>query len=116
LILQSTATVRKDADMAVLVWVMVAIAFWHFTVLVPDRFWGGIVGAFIAALAGGLTAGYLLPSPGLPSDNPPGMDETIFAAIGSTAALALSYRYGSHTARRDEPKRDRSARSGHEKR
>jgi hypothetical protein len=96
--------------MAVLVWVMVAIAFWHFTVLVPDRFWGGIVGAFIAALGGGLTAGYLLPSPGLPSDNPPGMDETIFAAIGSTAALALSYRYGSHTARRDEPKRDRSAR------
>lgn len=27
--------------MAVLVWVMVAIAVWHFTVALPDRFWGG---------------------------------------------------------------------------
>jgi hypothetical protein len=110
------ATPRKDADMAVLVWVMVAIAFWHFTVLVPDRFSGGIVGAFLAALAGGLAAGYLLPSPGLPSDNPPGVDETIFAAIGSIAALALSYGYGSYTAPRDEPTRDPDARSGHQSR
>jgi len=28
---------------------MVGIALWHFAVLVPDRFWGGIIGAFMAA-------------------------------------------------------------------
>jgi hypothetical protein len=94
--------------MAILVWVMVAIAFWHFTVFVPDRFWGGIVGAFMAALAGGLGGGYLLPSPGLPSDNPPSVNETIFVAIGCIAALALSYRYGSYAARRDTPQRDQN--------
>ena len=32
-------------------------------VLVPDRFWGGIVGALAAALAGGLATGYVLPEP-----------------------------------------------------
>ena len=88
--------------MAVLVWVMVAIAFWHFTVFVPDRFWGGLVGAFMAALAGGLIGGYLLPVPGLPLDNPPGVNETIFAAVGSIAALVMSYGYGSHLARGDQ--------------
>jgi|SRR5215211_1302760 len=39
--------------MSVLVWVMVAIAFWHLAVLVPDRFWGGIVGAFLAPSVAG---------------------------------------------------------------
>ena len=37
--------------MAVLVWLTLGVALWHFTVFVPDRFWGGIVGAFLAAVA-----------------------------------------------------------------
>lgn len=85
---------------------MVAIAFWHFTVFVPDRFWGGLVGAFVAAVAGGLAAGYLLPSPGLASGNPPGAEEAIFAAIGAIVALAASYGYGarlSQTQPSDDP-------------
>ena len=52
---------------------MVGIALWHFTVLVPDKFAGGIVGAFLAALAGALLSGYALPSPGFPTANPPGV-------------------------------------------
>ena len=35
--------------MSLLVWAMMGIALWHFTVFVPDRFWGGIVGAFLAS-------------------------------------------------------------------
>lgn len=88
--------------MAVLVWVMIGIALWHFTVLVPDRFWGGIIGAFMVAVAGGLIGGYLLPAPGLPEDNPPGIDEAVFAAVGTCAALAVSYAYGSHVSARSE--------------
>ncbi len=38
--------------LSIFVWVMIGLAFWHFAVLVPDRFWGGIVGAFLAALVG----------------------------------------------------------------
>jgi hypothetical protein len=37
--------------MSVFVWVMIGVALWHLSVLVPDRFYGGIIGAFIAAVA-----------------------------------------------------------------
>lgn len=80
--------------MAVLVWVMIGIALWHFTILIPDRFWGGIIGAFLAALAGGVAGGFLLPSPGVPTDNPPGIGEALWAMPGSVVALAACYAYG----------------------
>jgi len=53
--------------MSILIWAMVGIAVWHFAVLVPDRFWGGIIGAFLAALLGALVSGFALPTPGIPS-------------------------------------------------
>ncbi len=43
--------------MAVLVWATLGIAIWHFTVFVPDRFRGGIVGAFVGAVIGALVSG-----------------------------------------------------------
>lgn len=77
------------------VWSMVGIALWHFTVLLPDRFAGGIIGAFLAALAGAVAAGFALPSPGIPTQNPPGLAEGLWALPGSVVALALSYLWGS---------------------
>jgi len=52
--------------MAVLVWVSMGTALWHFTIFVPDRFAGGMVGAFVwanvgAILAGVASAGFTLP-------------------------------------------------------
>ena len=38
--------------MALLVFFMMGIAFWHFTVFLPDRFWQGIVGAVKGARLG----------------------------------------------------------------
>jgi uncharacterized membrane protein YeaQ/YmgE (transglycosylase-associated protein family) len=84
---------------SVLVWSMVGIAIWHFAVLVPDRFYGGIVGAFLAAVVGALIAGYMLPSPGLPAANPPGVQESIWPVPGALIALALTYAYGAHRER-----------------
>jgi hypothetical protein len=43
--------------MAALVWFTVGVALWHFTVFIPDRFWGGIVGAFLGASAGAMVTG-----------------------------------------------------------
>jgi Ca2+/Na+ antiporter len=43
--------------MAAVVWFTVGIALWHFTVFVPDRFWGGIVGALLGATAGAMISG-----------------------------------------------------------
>src|SRR5436190_211923 len=86
--------------MAILIWVMVSLALWHFTVLVPDRFWGGIIGALIAAVVGGHATGLLLPTPGIPSANPPGVAEALWAIPGATLALVGSYAYGARQERR----------------
>ena len=87
--------------MSVLVWAMVGIAIWHFAILVPDKFYGGIIGAFLAALAGAVLAGYLLPSPGLPDRNPPGLQEGLWPVPGALIALALAYAYGARLERRE---------------
>jgi hypothetical protein len=68
--------------LALFVWAMIGIAFWHFTVFVPDRFWGGIIGAFPAALVGALVSGFLLPQPGIPGKNPPGVAGALWAIPG----------------------------------
>jgi hypothetical protein len=56
--------------MSVFVWSMIGIAFWHFTILVPDRFAGGIIGAFLAAWAGALASGMLLEGFAIPKRQP----------------------------------------------
>jgi uncharacterized membrane protein len=43
--------------MALLVWFTMGIALWHFTVFLPDRFWQGIVGAFLGATIGAVAFG-----------------------------------------------------------
>ena len=37
--------------MGALVWIMVGLAIWHFTVWLPDNFYGGIVGALLRGAA-----------------------------------------------------------------
>jgi hypothetical protein len=46
--------------MALLVWFTMGIALWHFTVFLPDRFWQGIVGAFLGSVIGALVFGGLV--------------------------------------------------------
>jgi uncharacterized membrane protein YeaQ/YmgE (transglycosylase-associated protein family) len=87
---------------SIFVWVMVGIAIWHACVLVPDRFYGGIIGAFIAAVSGALLAGYMLPTPGLPPHNPPGLAAALWPIPGSLIALVALYRYGEYRERLDE--------------
>ena len=38
---------RETSLMGMLAWVMMGLALWHFTIWLPDRYWGGIVGAFV---------------------------------------------------------------------
>ena len=80
--------------MSVLVWTMIGLAFWHFTVLVPDRFAGGIVGALLVAVGGALATGWLLPTPGIPTDNPPGLGAALWPVPGALLALGASYALG----------------------
>jgi hypothetical protein len=78
---------------------MVGLAFWHLAVLVPDKFTGGIIGAFLAAVAGAMVTGYLLPSPGIPMSNPPGLAEGLWPIPGAVAALVGLYIHGSRADR-----------------
>jgi hypothetical protein len=87
---------------SIFVWVMIGIAIWHVCVLVPDRFYGGIIGAFLAAVAGAIAFGYLLPEPGVPPHNPPGLAEALWPIPGSVITLAVLYRYGVYRESRDE--------------
>lgn len=85
--------------MSVFVWVMIGVAVWHLSVLVPDRFYGGIIGALLAAVAGALVSGYLLPSPGIPTANPPGITTALWPVPGATIALVGTYLYGARRER-----------------
>jgi hypothetical protein len=46
--------------MALLVWFTMGIALWHFTVFIPDRFWQGIVGAFVGSVLGACIFGLIV--------------------------------------------------------
>ena len=80
--------------MSLLVWVMMGIAIWHFTVFVPDRFWGGIVGAFLAAIVGSAVIGFALNGATVPGESDTDLVQAVIAVPGSLAGLALSYLYG----------------------
>ena len=80
--------------MSMLVWVMMGIALWHFTVFVPDRFWGGIVGAFLAAIVGAALFGIVVSGFSIPGDSQPGIGQALLAIPGSLLGLAACYVYG----------------------
>jgi hypothetical protein len=80
--------------MAMLVWVTMGIAIWHFTVFVPDRFWGGIVGAFVAAIAGAALFGVIISGFSVPGQNDTDVAQALIAIPGTLIALGASYAYG----------------------
>jgi hypothetical protein len=49
-----------DDLMALLVWFTMGIALWHFTVFLPDRFWQGIIGAFVGSVIGAVIFGAIV--------------------------------------------------------
>jgi uncharacterized membrane protein YeaQ/YmgE (transglycosylase-associated protein family) len=89
--------------MSIFVWVMVGVGIWHLSVLVPDRFYGGIIGALMAAVTGALVSGYLLPAPGIPLHNPPGVTEALWPVPGAILALGGAYVYGARRERTPYP-------------
>jgi hypothetical protein len=80
--------------MAAFAWVMMGLALWHFTVFVPDRFWGGIVGAFLFAILGSVVFGILINGFTVPGQH----DTTIVSALeaipGTLIALGICYFVG----------------------
>lgn len=80
--------------MSILVWVMMGIAIWHFTVWVPDRFYGGIVGAFLAAIVGAILVGLIVNGFAVPGRHDTHVGQALLAIPGALIGLAASYLYG----------------------
>jgi uncharacterized membrane protein YeaQ/YmgE (transglycosylase-associated protein family) len=85
--------------MALVVWVMMGIAVWHFTVFVPDRFWGGIVGAFLAAIVGAAIFGFAVNGGTVPGRDDTELVQALVAVPGAAIALALTYLWGARVDR-----------------
>ncbi len=92
--------------MGMLAWVMMGLALWHFTIWLPDHFWGGIVGAFLASIAGAIVTGVAISGAvlgtAIPGRHATDVATVLYAVPGALAAMALIYAIGAardrHTA------------------
>jgi hypothetical protein len=80
--------------MAALVWVMMGLALWHFTVFLPDHFWAGIVGAFVGAVLGSLIFGFVIHGFSIPGQNDTSVLNAIEAIPGAMLGMGLIYWIG----------------------
>ena len=85
--------------MALFVWIAMATAFWHFTIFVPDRFPGGMVGAFACANGGALLAGVASNGLSMPPLAEVSHADAVIGAVGGLLGLAAAYAYGARTGR-----------------
>jgi len=82
--------------MGMLGWVMMGLAIWHFTIFLPDRFWGGIVGAFVGSLFGGVIMGLVIYGAKVGALKVPGQSATdiavvLYAVPGALIGIAIAY-------------------------
>jgi len=77
--------------MAMLAWVMMGLAIWHFTIFLPDRFWGGIVGAFLGALFGAIVCGFLINGFTVPGESDTHLLTALEGVPGAVLGIAAVY-------------------------
>ena len=84
--------------MALLVWFTTGVALWHFTVFFPDRWWAGIVGAFLGASFGAILTGAIGQILTGDSIGTTGLETVLFAIPGTLLGLAAMYAIGARQA------------------
>ena len=85
--------------MGMLGWVIMGLAIWHFTIFMPDRFWGGIVGAFVGSLIGSILVGLIIYGVRVSALRIPGEKATdigvvLYAVPGALIGIAVIYLEG----------------------
>jgi uncharacterized membrane protein YeaQ/YmgE (transglycosylase-associated protein family) len=80
--------------MGMLAWVMMGLALWHFTIWLPDRYWGGIVGAFIGAVIGAALCGFLISGLHIPGRHATHLSTSLEAIPGALIGMGLVYLEG----------------------
>jgi len=85
--------------MGLLAWVIMGLAIWHFTIFLPDRFWGGIVGAFVGSLIGSILVGLIIygikvSALRIPGEKATDVGVVLYAVPGALIGMALVYLEG----------------------
>jgi len=80
--------------MAALVWVMVGLALWHFTIFLPDHFWAGIIGAFLGAVIGPLVFGLVIHGFTIPGESDTDLLSALEAIPGALIGMGIVYWIG----------------------
>jgi hypothetical protein len=80
--------------MAVFCWVMMGLALWHFTIFLPDRFAGGIVGAFLGALFGTVVVALAINGFQVPANDDTHVLTALEGIPGAILGMGLVYREG----------------------
>ena len=80
--------------MAALAWVMMGIAIWHFTVFLPDRFWAGIVGAFLFSVLGAVVFGLAIHGLDVPGQDDTSILTALEAVPGTLLGLGVCWLLG----------------------
>ena len=90
--------------MGMLGWVLMGLAIWHFTIWLPDRFWGGIVGALIGSLVGAIIIGLVIYAASSSNFAIPGQKATdvgvvLYAVPGALIGIGAVYLAGTRRER-----------------
>lgn len=80
--------------MGVLAWVVMGLALWHFSIWLPDRFYGGIVGALLGAIIGGFVSGVLIAGFSFPGRHATHLSTPLEAIPGAIVGMALVWFLG----------------------
>jgi hypothetical protein len=80
--------------MGALAWVMMGLALWHFTIWLPDRSWGGIVGCFLGALIGAVAFGLIVNGFEIPGRHDTTIATALEAIPGALIGIGLVYAEG----------------------
>ncbi len=89
--------------MGMLAWVMMGLALWHFTIWLPDRYWGGIVGAFLGALFGAGLFGLIVNGFSIPGRHDTHITTALEAIPGALIGIGLIYYLGVRQEREGGP-------------
>ncbi|HEX5525922.1 MAG TPA: hypothetical protein VFX44_01850 [Solirubrobacterales bacterium] len=80
--------------MALVVFFIMGIALWHFTVFIPDRFWQGIVGAFLGAVLGSVVFGLIVQEASGKTLGETDLSTALISVPGVLIGLAIVYAIG----------------------
>jgi len=87
--------------MGALAWTMMGLALWHFTIFLPDRCWGGIIGAFLGCVFGAILFGMVIHGFSVPGRDDTDLITVLEAVPGAILGYAFFMAIGIRSERKE---------------